>query len=251
MYNPFSLQDKTIFVSGASSGIGKGIAIECSKMGANVMISGRNEKRLNETFNSLEGDQHRMFVADLSNQDEIEKLSNELPIINGCVHCAGIPQISSIKHLNRSAIEEIMNINSLSPVILTSLLLKKRKIQRNSSIVFISSISGVYTANIGEATYGMSKGAIGGFVKQAALELANKNIRVNSINPGLVPTGILELSNTLFSQEQLISTMAGRYPLKRFGTPEDVAYGAIYLLSDASTWVTGINLVIDGGYVLA
>lgn len=251
MYNPFSLEGKTILVTGASSGIGRGIAVECSKMGAKVVLSGRNVERLNETMSLLEGEGHVAIVADLSKQVEIERLVVEIPELNGCVHSAGIPQLNSVKHITRESIEDILNINTVAPILLNSLLLKNKKIVKSSSIVFISSISGVCVSNVGEASYSTTKGAISGYMKGAALELATRGIRVNSINPGLVLTSILELSNTLFSQEQLLETTACKYPMKRFGTPEDIATGAIYLLSDASTWVTGINLIIDGGYTLA
>lgn len=251
MTNPFSLEGKTILVTGASSGIGRGIAVECSKMGAKLVITGRNEERLNETFSDLVGEGHFSIVADMSKQEEIDLLVSEVPLLDGCVHSAGIPKISPVKFIDRDLLEEILNVNTIAPILLTSLLLKKKKILNKSSIVFISSISGVCIANVGEAPYSASKGAISGFVKASAFELASRAIRVNSINPGLVPTRILELSNSIFSEEQLKDTMYGRYPLKRVGTPEDIAYGAIYLLSDASTWVTGINMVIDGGYTLA
>lgn len=251
MYNPFSLGGKTILVTGASSGIGRGIAVECSKMGAKVVITGRNEVRLNETAGMLSKEEHKVIVSDLSTQEGIDKLVSECPILNGCVHSAGIPKISAVKHITRDLLEEIVNINELAPILLTSSLLKKKKLSKGSSIVFIASMSGIFMANTGEAPYATTKGALSGFVKIAALELASQGTRVNTICPGLVPTKILELSNTLFSEEQLKETMYSRYPLKRVGTPEDIANGAIYLLSDASTWVTGINLLIDGGYCLA
>ncbi|GKH98947.1 3-oxoacyl-ACP reductase [Odoribacteraceae bacterium] len=250
-YNPFSLEKKTILVTGASSGIGRGIAVECSKMGGRVVVSGRNKERLNETLLLLEGTGHLAIQADLSKQDEIDSLVENCPVINGCVHSAGIPKICGVKYINRVLLEEIVNINEIAPILLTSSLLKKKKLSKEASIVFIASMSGVYIANIGEAPYSTTKGALSGFVKGAALELAAQGTRVNTICPGLVPTSILGLSNEMFSEEQLKETMYGRYPLKRVGTPEDIANGAIYLLSDASSWVTGINLLVDGGYCLA
>ena len=251
MKNPFSLTKKIILVTGASSGIGRGIAVECSKMGAKIIINGRNNDRLKETYSLLNGNGHIIISADLSKNEEIEKLVEQIPLIDGCVNSAGIPQMIPVKYLNRANLGDIFNVNAIGPILLTTLLIKKQKLKKGSSVVFISSISGVYTANSGESSYAASKGAINGFVKVSALELAVRKIRVNSINPGLVPTRMLELSNSVFSEEQLLDTMYGRYPLKRLGTPEDIAYGAIYLLSDASGWVTGINLLIDGGYVLA
>lgn len=250
MYNPFSLEGKTVLVTGASSGIGRGIAVECSKMGAKVVINGRNQERLQKTFDQLEGEGHIQIVADLSKQDDIERLANEVPELNGFVNSAGIPKICPVKRIDRQTLEEIMNVNAFGPILLTSQLLRKKKLQKKSSIVLIASISGVCMANTGEGPYAATKAALAGYTKTAAFELAAQGTRVNTICPGLVPTEILTLSNEMFSEEQLKDTMYSRYPLKRVGTPEDIANGAIYLLSDASSWVTGINLVIDGGYTV-
>ncbi len=249
-YNPFSLEGKTILVTGASSGIGRGIAVECSKMGAKMVINGRNVERLNETMSMLEGEGHIAIAADLSKQEDIDSLVAQCPAINGVVHSAGIPKICGVKHIERNLLEEIVNVNEIAPILLTSGLLKKKKLQKKSSIIFIASISGVCVANVGEAPYSTTKGGLAGFTKGAAYELAAQGTRVNTICPALVPTSILGLSNEMFSEQQLKDTMYGRYPLKRVGTPEDIANGAIYLLSDASSWVTGINLIIDGGYTL-
>jgi len=247
-YNPFSLEGKTILVTGASSGIGRGIAVECSKMGAKMVVTGRNVERLSETISMMEGEGHISIPVDLSQQEGIDNLVSQCPEINGVVHSAGIPQMCSVKHIDRKTIEEILNINTITPILLNTLLLKKKKLQKKSSIVLISSISGVTIGNVGEATYSTSKGALSGYTKSAAYEFAAQGTRVNCINPGLVPTRILELSNEMFSAEQLEETTKGRYPLKRYGKPEDIANGAIFLLSDASSWITGINLIIDGGY---
>ncbi len=250
MYNPFTLEGKTILVTGASSGIGRGIAVGCSKMGAKVVINGRNQERLQKTFSQLEGEGHIQVVADLSKQEDIERLANEVPALNGFVNSAGIPKICPVKRIDRQTLEEIMNVNAFGPILLTSQLLRKKKLQKKSSIVLIASISGVCMANTGEGPYAATKAALAGYTKTAAFELAAQGTRVNTICPGLVPTEILKLSNEMFSEDQLKETMYGRYPLKRVGTPEDIANGAIYLLSDASSWVTGINLVIDGGYTV-
>lgn len=250
MYNPFSLEGKTVLVTGASSGIGRGIAVECSKMGAKVVINGRNQERLHKTFEQLEGEGHIQIVADLSKQEDIERLADEVPTLNGFVNSAGIPKICPVKRIDRQTLEEIMNVNAFGPILLTSQLLRKKKLQKKSSIVLIASISGVCMANTGEGPYAATKAALAGYTKTAAFELAAQGTRVNTICPGLVPTEILTLSNEMFSEDQLKETMYGRYPLRRVGTPEDIANGAIYLLSDASSWVTGINLVIDGGYTV-
>ncbi len=250
MINPFSLEGKTILVTGSSSGIGRGIAIECSKMGAKIILNGRNVDRLNETLRMLESEDHQILVADISKQEEIDRLVAEIPSLDGCVLCAGIPQVCPVKHFKRNDIEDILSVNTVAPIMITSGLLKKKKIRKGSSIVLIESISGVYVGTKGDVSYNASKAALNGFLKGSALELASQGIRINAINPGLVPTNILKLTNEMFAESHHTDIMLNSYPLKRYGTPEDIAYGAIYLLSDASNWVTGTNLVIDGGYLL-
>jgi len=249
MYNPFSLEGKTILITGASSGIGRGIAIECSKMGANLVITGRNPKRLNDTIQALTGNNHIQILADLAIDDEIENLVEQCPELDGFVSNAGIPKLMIVKFIQKEDLNEIIKVNTIAPILLTSTLIKKKKLKKGSSIVFISSISGVNISTLGESSYSASKGAIHGFVKGAAIDLASQKIRVNSINPGLIQTNILDLAGEMFSEEQ-INEKLKLYPLKRIGQPEDVAYAAIYFLSDASSWVTGSYLVIDGGFTL-
>ncbi len=246
-YNPFSLQGKNILVTGASSGIGRSTAIECSKMGATVIISGRNKERLTETFNQLEGKDHQFVLADLNKESDLSYLVEQCVSLDGIVHCAGLAIPKPFQFLSKEDVEYIMSVNFEAPVYLTQLLLKKKKINKSSSIVFISSISGIFVSYVGGSLYSASKGAINGVVKGLAIELAPKNIRVNCVNPGMIFTDILK--DGIVTQEQLEED-AKKYPLKRYGKPEEVAYAVIYLLSDASSWVTGTNLLIDGGYTL-
>lgn len=250
MMNPFSLEGKNILVTGASSGIGRGIAIECSKMGTTIILNGRNVDRLKETLNMMEGENHQIVIADIAKQEEIDKLVAELPQLDGCVLCAGIPQVCPVKHFKRQDIEDIFSVNTFAPIMITSALVKKKKLRKGSSVVLIESISGVLVGTKGDVSYNASKAALNGFMKGAALELASQGIRLNAINPGLVPTNILNLSNNMFAESHHTDIMLESYPMKRYGTPEDIAYGCIYLLSEASSWVTGTNIVIDGGYVL-
>ena len=247
MYNPFSLENKTILVTGASSGIGRAIAIECAKMGAKVVVTGRNETRLQETHSLLEGDQPDYIVADLSVNEDVVRVSKELSTLNGLVNCAGLTKVAPFPFATRDSFEEVMNVNFFAPTELTRLLVKSKKIGKGSSIVFISSVSGVYCSAIASSIYSASKGAVNGLVKGIALDLASKGIRVNCVNPGMIDTHIF--SEGKITQEQLKEDME-RYPLKRYGKPEEVAYAVIYLLSDASSWTTGSNLLIDGGYTL-
>jgi NAD(P)-dependent dehydrogenase (short-subunit alcohol dehydrogenase family) len=247
MYNPFSLKGKTIFVSGASSGIGKAIAIECSKMGARMCISGRNSERMDGTFNSLEGEGHIQLAADLRNEDEIVRLVENMPVLDGIVHCAGVSKPLPFKFSGKKVLDEVMEINFTSHALLSQCLLENRKIAKRGSIVFISSISGVYVSSVGGSVYSASKGALNGLIKGMAIELAPQMIRVNSVNPGMIDTDIY--SKGIITEEQLKEDTQ-RYPLKRFGKPEEVAYAVVYLLSDASAWTTGSCLLIDGGYTL-
>ena len=249
MYNPFSLLGKRILVTGASSGIGRAIAIECSRMGANVILTARNEERLNETLQQMDNIQlHQIIVADFSNMDDIKTLVDSMGNpLDGIVQCAGFTVPKPFQFVNQKDIDSIMAVNFMAPAILSQMLLKKKMLNKGASIVFISSISGVWVSYVGSSLYSASKGAVNGLVKGMAIELAAKSIRVNCVNPGMVETNILEKG--IISDEQLHNDMQ-LYPLKRHGKPEEIAYAVIYLLSDASAWVTGTNLLIDGGYTL-
>ncbi len=246
MYNPFSLEGKTILVTGASSGIGKTIAIESSRMGARVIITGRDEKRLQETFQFLDGIGHSLIIADLLLKDDLERLYKEIPIINGLVNCAGLTITKPFKFITDVDLRSVMDLNFEVPLKLTRSIIKAKKITKTASIVFISSIDGVQVSHIANSIYSASKGAINGLCKALALELA-PYIRVNTVIPGMIKTNILSAS--AITEEQLKTDMQ-LYPLGRYGKPEEVAYAVIYLLSDAATWITGSNLLIDGGYTL-
>jgi NAD(P)-dependent dehydrogenase (short-subunit alcohol dehydrogenase family) len=248
MYNPFTLAGKTILVTGASSGIGRAIAIECSKMGASVILTARNEDRLKEALSQLEGIGHSIIVADLEDKNEQNRLTDMSPMLDGLVNCAGVVKALPFHFINTEALSSVMNINFTAPVSISAELVKIKKFAKNSSIVFISSISGVMCALGGNSIYSASKGAINGVMKNMALDLAPKGIRVNSVNPGMVETSILDAGT--ITPEQLEEDKK-RYPLKRYGKPEEIAFLVIYLLSDASSWVTGSSIVIDGGYTLA
>jgi len=249
MYNPFSLEGKTILVTGASSGIGRAIAIECSRMGARLIITARNEERLKDSLSSMDNPHlHRMILADLLKEKDMDDLIAFIPDkLDGIVQCAGFMIVKPFQFLSHDDIHDLMNVNFVAPILLTQALLKKKKIANPSSIVFISSINGVLCSYPGLGIYAASKGAVNGIAKNLAIELAVKGIRVNSVNPGMVQTNIFDPG--IINEAELKEDMK-KYPLKRHGKPEEVAYAVIYLLSDASSWVTGSNLVIDGGYTL-
>lgn len=245
MYNPFTLEGKTILVTGASSGIGRGVAIDLSKMGAKVILNARNEERLNETFSSLEGNGHQQIIADLCNENELDLLIQNIPQVDGAVFCAGIIKTLPVRNIKDNAIEEIFNANILSDIKLSSRLLKKKKLNQGASIVMISSVS-TFSVKVGNSLYSATKGAMNSFAKAMALELAPQKIRVNCIQPGFVPTNILENHGL---GEDALKWYAERHPLG-FGTPTDIANACIYLLSDAARWVTGSIFTIDGGNTL-
>ncbi len=249
MYNPYSLQGKTILVTGASSGIGQSVAIECSKMGATVVITGRNKDRLQETYDMLEGPGHIQIPADLSSYPEIQKLVEDCPKVDGVSHNAGIAKIIPVKRISQENLEEIVGTNAFGPILLTQLLVRNKKINNKGSIVFTSSLSGVYCVHYGESMYAASKGALSGFAKGAALELAAQGIRVNSVNPSIIQTNIFKNEGEIISDEQMQEKIQN-YPLKRLGVTTDVSWAHVFFLSDASSWITGINLPIDGGYIL-
>lgn len=243
-YNPFSLKGKTILVTGASSGIGRETAIQCSRMGARVIITARNEDRLGETLSQLEGEGHGKVIAELTRQEELEKLVDTIDTINGVVLCAGKGMTSPFPFSTRDKYDSVFDVNFFAPVELLRLLVKKKKLEKESSVVFVSSIGGIKSFQLGNGIYGASKAALNSTMKFCARELAAKKIRVNAVNPGMVNTQLIQ--GGAISEEQLKVDME-RYPLKRYGEPQDIAYGIIYLLSDASSWVTGHSLVIDGG----
>lgn len=246
-YNPYSLEGKKILITGASSGIGKATAIECSKLGASLIIVGRDKKRLNDVYEALDGKGHMQKILDLTDSVALEKLVKEIPVLDGCVNNAGIGGKLPIAFIKMKELASILDINTLAPIMLTQLLLKNKKIQKGGSMVLTSSISGVFSVDIGNTMYSVTKGAIDAFMRNAALELAVKGIRVNSVNPGMVDTPINDIDN--FTEDQKKKDIAN-YPLQRYGTPDDVAWAIIYLLSDASSWMTGTSLKIDGGYSL-
>lgn len=246
MYNPYSLEGKSIFVTGASSGIGRATAIECSKMGAKVVITARNEERLKETLASMEGEGHQMICFDLNKTDKLDEFVAQLPTLQGFVSNAGTNKMAPVNFIKEDDLNDVFKVNALSPILLLRLLLKKKKLEKASSIVFTSSLSGIGTVGLGNGSYAASKGALSAFMKVAALELATKQIRVNAVCPGMVQTQMIQDGAV---SEELEKGLAD-YPLGRYGEPKDIAFAIIYLLSGASDWVTGTNMVIDGGLTI-
>lgn len=244
-FNPFTLEGKTILVTGASSGIGRGIAIACSKMGATVIINGRNEQRLAETMTEMQGEENLSLAADLSDSNSLTEMVSRLPKLDGIVHCAGIGQRVLCKQLQETDLDTMMDVNFKAPVMLQTEILKHKKINKGASIVFIASIASD-SPSIGNAIYSASKGAIISYANCLALELAPRQIRVNCILPAMIWTDLI-LKGGITEEE--LKEDEKKYPLKRYGKPEDIANLSIYLLSNAAAWMTGSSIKITGGVI--
>lgn len=247
-YNPFTLEGKTILITGGSSGIGRATAIECSKLGAKVIIVARNDNKLKQTLSMLDGDGHQYVVCDLNDIDAVEKMVVSFPMLDGVVNNAGFTRLATVPFIKEDLLKAILQTNTIAPIMITKLLLKKKKVTRGASFVFTSSVAGLGKVTLGNTMYASSKGALTAFVQGAAKELAPKGIRLNAVCPGMVETEIMQFGTV--SEEQLEKDRQS-YPLKRYGKPEEIAWAIVYLLSDASSWVTGTSLIIDGGFCVA
>ncbi len=246
-YNPFSLTNRTILITGASSGIGQATAIECSRLGARVVIAGRDKGRLEQTYGELEGTGHLQFCVDLLNEEQIGLFLKELPVLNGIVHSAGVADTTLFRFITEQKLKEVFDINFYTPVVISNRLLRLKKIEKGASVVFLSSIDGPVTGHAGNGVYAATKGAISGIIKSMAVELATRKIRVNAVLPGQIETPLIHSAG--ITEEQLEMDRL-KYPLKRYGTPREVAWAIIYLLSEASSFTTGSQLVVDGGVTL-
>jgi NAD(P)-dependent dehydrogenase (short-subunit alcohol dehydrogenase family) len=246
-YNPFTVTGKTILVTGASSGIGRAVALEASQMGARLIILGRDAKRLAETFDALGGAGHSSMVCDLTLPDSRPRILDEVPPLDGVVHSAGIAQTVPFPFVSEDGLATLFQTNFFAPFLLTRDLVKKRKISQGGSVVFLSSIDGPITGHIGNSAYAASKGAVSAAIKSMAVELAPRRIRVNAVLPGQTETPLIH--STGLNEEDLAADKM-KYPLKRYARPEEIAWGVLYFLSEASSFSTGSGLVIDGGFTL-
>lgn len=242
----FNISGKRILITGASSGIGRGISERLANAGAQLYVCGRNEDRLNEVINSLHGDGHQSFIGDLTSSDVQLRIAAECEKLDGVVLNAGLIQLVPFQIQNEQTLRELMEVNYMAPALLLQRLISSRKINRNASIVAISSVTSASFGSIGGTIYGSSKGAIEGLVKSLSIELGRQGIRVNALSPGIVETEAIDALRKTLGEEAFQNDLK-KYPLGRYGTAEDVASAVHFLLSNSSTWITGTNLVIDGG----
>lgn len=247
MINPFSIEGKTILVTGAASGMGKATALTCSQMGARVIAIDFNAEGLAQSMAELEGEGHQSFALNLTDETTWEEFLGGDFVLDGIASCAGIANMNPFSFVSKQEIDKVFGVNFFGPVLLVKTLLKKKKINKEASIVFVSSVDGPKVVHAGNSVYSASKNALVGMSRNMAVDLAPKKIRVNCVLPGTTDTPLIRTANV--TEEQLAENTKA-FPLKRFGTPQDMANAIVYLLSDASSFVTGTELVVDGGYSL-
>ena len=251
MHNPFTLEGKRIIITGASSGIGRQTAISCSQMGAQLLLIGRNEERLEETRNNLHNSEHHHLQSlDLSLTDTIkDELKGKLldfGKIDGLVHSAGVSPTVPLRVIKQQTIRDTFAVNVDAAINLVQMVTKsKYRPDSGQSLVLISSVMAT-VGESGKSVYGMTKASLVAAANSLSVELAGQNVRINCISPGVVDTPMSQGSVYASDQEALIR-IRSYHPLG-LGAPEDIAHASVYLLSDASRWVTGTNMIVDGGY---
>jgi len=240
--DPFDLSGKTVLVTGASSGIGRAAALACAQAGASLVLTGRDQARLDATLASLETQAdagHRSICADLTDPAQLAELAAQAGVLDGVVHSAGITGFAPVRMLQSGLLDAVMGANFAAPVLLTQMLLYRKALRNGASMVFLSSIA-AHTGTVGVGAYSASKAALEGFIRNLALEIAPRGMRANAVAPAMVATPMVS-DDPAFLDEK-----SRHYPLG-LGRPDDVAHAIVYLLADASSKVTGISLDLDGG----
>lgn len=245
MKNPFSVEGKTILITGAASGIGKATALICAEMGAKVILLDLNEDGLNATKSELPEKNAEIYALNLVDYDSLCEFVSKFPKIDGVASNAGIFYSMMAKLSDKKDMERIFQINTFSHINLVQQLMEQKKLNKGASIVFTSSMSGVFCGAVGGSLYGATKSALAGYAKALAIELAPRGIRVNTIHPGMVNTPLI---HSVALSQDVLDEDKKNYPLGRYGEPEEIAYSIVYLLSDATKWMTGTQLLIDGGF---
>lgn len=245
-YNPFSLQGKKVLVTGAGSGIGRAIAVVASKMGASIVMVDISKEGLEQTGALLDHPeyQHQQYVVDLTDSEAIGALVESIDGLDGLVNNAGIPNTRPLQMIREEDFDRVVGLNTKAPVLLTNLVYKKKKLNKGASIVFTSSLAGLYTFTPANGLYSLSKSALTSYAKSCAVEFAARGIRSNCVNPSMVNT---HLKDSLSFSEEEYQKDIEKYPLRRYAEPEEVANAVIFLLSDAASYITGHTLLVDGG----
>ena len=250
LFNPFTLEGKTILVTGASSGIGRQCAIDCSKMGAKVIAIGRDVERLNSVVAEMAGNgiSYSFDLTDLDGiKDLIATIVGEHGKLDGFIHAAGIEVTNPVKLTNNEDYSSLYKVNCLSAFEIVKNLCGIKTFNKGGSIVLISSISGII-ARKGLSAYAASKGALVSAARVMAAEMASREVRVNTVSPGTILTPMMQNALEAMSEEDRKKRVEG-FPLG-LGKTTDISNTCIYLLSDASRWMTGQNLIVDGGFTI-
>ena len=245
MKNPFNIEGKTIIVTGATSGIGRATALACAQLGANVVLTGRNVSRLEETLSMMSDVcKHLIIPADLTDEAQVQGLLEKVPAVDGVACCAGVAEMKPFAFVTEEDVERVFKINCFAPVMLVNKLLKAKKLNKGGSVVFVSSVDGPKVVHAGNSVYSGSKSALVGLARNMAIDLAGKKIRVNCVLPGTTDTPMIHTGSA--TDESLAET-AKSLPMKRFAQPEEIANAIIFLLSDAASYITGTEITVDGG----
>ncbi len=235
---------KKILITGSSSGIGLETAIQASSLGAEVILHGTNDVKLNSAISKLHGSGHRYLKVDLKQEDSPSFIESQIDGIDGLVLNAGVTYTSTLRNLNIDKMLSVMDVNFFSNVLILKELLRNNKINKGGSIVATSSTASRIRASIGNVIYAMSKAAVEGYMGVAALELAKLDIRVNCVLPGLIDTNFI--GNNGVPKDAYLNDIS-QYPLKRLGQPDEVSGAILFLISDSSKYITGTSIVVDGG----
>lgn len=243
--DPFTIEGKTILVTGASSGIGRATAIVCAQLGANVVLIGRNVSRLEETLSMVcDVSKHCIIPADLTDETQVQAMLEKVPAIDGVACCAGVANMNPFAYVTEEEVERVFKTNCFAPVMLVNKLLKVKKLGNGGSVVFVSSIDGAKIVHPSNSVYAGSKSALVGMARNMAIDLARKKIRVNCVLPGATDTPMIHTENVT---EEMLVEHAKLFPMKRFAKPEEIANAIVFLLSDAASFITGTELTVDGG----
>lgn len=250
-FNPFSLEGKVIVISGAASGIARQCAISCSEMGAKLILLDLNEEGLKETMTMVDRpEEHYWASVNLTEYETVGTIVKDavskIGRISGVLNCAGISTTNLFKLTKPEELDRFFRVNVYTGYFLAQECTKMGNLSKEGgSIVFFSSVAGSF-GEVGKSTYGMTKAALLNLAKHLACEMARKNVRVNSISPGAICTPIN--MNLPHMKDPEKRAALEKQHLLGLGETTDIANACIYLLSDASRWVTGTNLFVDGGF---